>query len=406
MLGLVGAVVEGVEFDEVEQAIVVSVRPRKASRRRCGRCGVRCPGYDQGEGRRRWRALDLGTVRAFLEADSPRVRCLEHGVVAAQVPWARHGAGHTYAFDDTAAWLVTHCSKSAVRDLLRIAWRTVGSIVTRVVADAQAGTDRFAGLTRIGIDEISYKRGHRYLTVIVDHETGILLWAHPGRDAATLEKFFDALGPERCAQIALVSADAAEWIATVVADRCPNAQLCLDPFHIVAWATKALDEVRREVWNAARKGGQKTAARDLKNARFALWKNPEDLTQRQAATLAGIAQTNAPLYRAYLLKEQLRQVFQLKGAEGIALLDAWLKWASRSQLPSFVKLARSIREHRAGINAALTHRLSNARVESVNTKLRLLTRIAFGFRSPEALIALAMLDLGGMCPPLPGRAAA
>jgi transposase len=127
-------------------------------------------------------------------------------------------------------------------------------------------------------------------------------------------------------------------------------------------------------------GGQKTLAKDLKNARFALWKNPEDLTERQATTLAGIAKTNAPLYRAYLLKEQLRQVFQLKGADGIALLDAWLKWASRSHLPSFVKLGRSIREHRAGIDAALTHRLSNARVESVNTKLRLLTRIAFGFR--------------------------
>lgn len=406
LLGLSKVVVEGVEFDEVEQAVVVSVRPRKASKRRCGRCGLRCPGYDRGEGRRRWRALDLGVMKAFLEADSPRVRCAEHGVIAAQVPWARHGAGHTYAFDDTAAWLVTHCSKSAVRDLLRIAWRTVGSIVTRVVADAEASTDRFAGLRRIGIDEISYKRGHKYLTVVVDHESGVLLWAHPGRDQKTLEKFFDQLGAERCAQITLVSADAAEWIALVVADRCKNAELCLDPFHIVAWATKALDEVRREVWNAARKGGQKTLAKDLKNARFALWKNPEDLTQRQAATLAGIAKTNAPLYRAYLLKEQLRQVFQLKGAEGIALLDAWLKWASRSRLPSFVKLARSIREHRAGIDAALTHRLSNARVESVNTKLRLLTRIAFGFRSAEALVALAMLDLGGLCPPLPGRAAA
>jgi transposase len=386
--------------------VVVSVRPRKATKRRCGYCGKRCPGYDQGEGRRRWRALDLGTIKTFLEADSPRVRCAEHGVVAARVPWARHGAGHTYAFDDTAAWLVTHCSKSAVRDLLRIAWRTVGSIVCRVVADAEANTDRFAGLRRIGIDEISYKRGHKYLTVVVDHETGVLLWAHPGRDQKTLEKFFDSLGEQRCAQITLVSADAAEWIANVVAERCKNAELCLDPFHIVAWATKALDEVRREVWNAARKGGQKTLARDLKNARFALWKNPEDLTQRQAATLAGIAKTNAPLYRAYLLKEQLRQVFQLKGADGIALLDAWLKWASRSRLPSFVKLARSIREHRAGINAALTHRLSNARVESVNTKLRLLTRIAFGFRSAEALVALAMLDLGGLCPPLPGRPAA
>ena len=137
MLGLGEAVVEGVEFDDDEQLIVVSVRPRKASNRRCGLCGKRCPGYDQGAGRRRWRALDLGTIQTFLEADSPRVRCAVHGVVAAQVPWARHDAGHTYAFDDTAAWLVTHCSKSAVRDLLRIAWRTVGSIVTRVVADAE-----------------------------------------------------------------------------------------------------------------------------------------------------------------------------------------------------------------------------------------------------------------------------
>ena len=190
------------------------------------------------------------------------------------MPWARHDAGHTYAFDDTAAWLVTHCSKSAVRDLLRIAWRTVGSILTRVVADAETKTDRFTGLTRIGIDEISYKRGHKYLTVIVDHTSGVLLWAHPGRDMKTLEKFFDKLGKKRCAQITLVSADAAEWIANV-ADKCKNAELCLDPFHIVAWATKALDEVRREVWNAARKGGQKTVAKDLKGARFALCERGE-----------------------------------------------------------------------------------------------------------------------------------
>jgi transposase len=404
LLGLGKAIVEDVCFDEDDECIVVSVRPRKATKRRCGKCGKRCSGYDQGGGRRRWRALDLGTVRAFLEADSPRVRCPDHGVVASQVPWARHGAGHTYAFDDTAAWLVTHCSKSAVRELLRVAWRTVGAIVTRVVTDAETATDRFANLRRIGVDEISYKRGHKYLTVVVDHDTGVLLWAHPGRDQKTLEKFFDRLGEQRCAKIVLVSADAAEWIANVVAVRCENAELCLDPFHIIAWATKALDEVRREVWNAARRDGQRAVAKELKGARYALWKNPEDLTARQAAKLADIAATNQRLYRAYLLKEQLRQVFALKGAAGIALLDAWLKWARRCRIPPFVKLAKAITEHRAGIEAALTHGLSNARVESVNTKLRLLTRIAFGFRSPEALIALAMLDLGGLCPPLPGRA--
>lgn len=405
LLGLVHAVVEDVEFDEADECVVVSVRPRKGVKRRCGKCGKRCPGYDQGEGRRRWRALDLGTVRTFLEADAPRVRCPDHGVVTAQVPWARHGAGHTYAFDDTAAWLVTHCSKSAVRDLLRVAWRTVGAIVTRVVADAEEVTDRLADLSRIGIDEISYKRGHKYLTVVVDHDTGVLLWAHPGRDQKTLEKFFDKLGAERCAKITLVSADAAEWIANVVADRCKNAELCMDPFHVVQWATKALDEIRREVWNAARRDGQKALAKELKNARYALWKNPEDLTERQTAKLADIAKTNQRLYRAYLLKEQLRQVFALKGTAGVALLERWLQWARRCRIPSFVKLAKSITKHRAGIEAALTHALSNARVESVNTKLRLLTRIAFGFRSPEALVALAMLDLGGLCPNLPGRTA-
>jgi transposase len=201
-----------------------------------------------------------------------------------------------------------------------------------------------------------------------------------------------------------VSADAAEWIANVVAARCPNAELCLDPFHIVAWATDALDEVRREVWNEARRQGQKAVATELKGARYALWKNPKDLTERQQGKLASIAVTNKRLYRAYLLKEQLRQVFALKGGAGIALLEAWLKWARRCRIPAFVKLAKSITEHRAGIEAALAHGLSNARVESVNTKLRLLTRIAFGFRSAEALVALAMLDLGGLCPPLPGRA--
>ena len=139
--------------------------------------------------------------RVFVEADAPRVRCAEHGVVVAHVPWARHGAGHTLAFDETVAWLVTQCSKSAVTELMRIAWRTVGAIIARVWADVEALGDRLDGLRRIGIDEISYKRHHRYLTVVVDHDSGRLLWAAPGRDRATLRTFFELLGPDRCAAI-------------------------------------------------------------------------------------------------------------------------------------------------------------------------------------------------------------
>jgi len=251
LFGVERAVVEDVEFDAEREVVVVHARPNARARRRCGLCGRRCPRYDQGEGRRRWRTLDLGTVRAFVEADAPRVRCRRHGVVVAGVPWARHGAGHTRLFDDQVAWLAVACSKSAVCQLMRVAWRTVGAIVSRVSADIDATVDRLDGLRRIGIDEISYKKGHKYLTVVVDHDTGRLVWAAPGHDSRVLGAFFTTLGPQRCAQITHVSADAADWIAKAVTAHCPNAVRCADPFHVVAWATAALDEVRRQAWNDA-----------------------------------------------------------------------------------------------------------------------------------------------------------
>jgi transposase len=414
LLGLCDrTVLERVEIDEQSEMLVAHVRPKRPNKRRCGVCGRLSPHEDAGEGRRRWRSLDLGTVRAWLEADAPRVRCRVHGRVVAQVPWARHGARQTRAFEDTVAWLVTRCSKTAVGGLMRIVWRTVGSIVTRVVADIDTRVDRFAGLRRIGIDEISYKRGHRYLTVVVDHDTGRLVWAGAGRDERTLRGFFDALGEQRCARITHVSADAAEWVAKVVAERCPKAVRCADPFHVVKWATEALDELRREVWNDARgatnqrrSGRAKGKARKFKRYRYALWKNPENLTKRQQEQLAWIAKTDPRLYRAYLLKEGLRHVFVLKGAAGKEALDRWIRWAQRCRLSAFVELQRKICRHREAIDAALQHGLSQGLIESTNTKLRVLTRVAFGFRSPEALIALGMLALGGHQPSLPGRKAA
>jgi transposase len=413
LVGVDKTVVEDLEYDENDQVLVVHVRPKQQVSRRCGRCRRRCRGYDRGEGRRRWRTLDLGTIAVWLEADAPRVNCARHGITVQAVPWARHGAGHTLAFDDQVAWLATQCSKTAITELMRIGWRTVGAIISRVWADVEQLHDRFAKLRRIGIDEISYKRGHKYLTVVVDHDTGRLVWAAPGRDKATLDGFFDALegsGKGRCAQISHVSADGADWITTVVADRCPKAVRCADPFHVVKWATEALDEVRRQAWNTARgaitqrRAGRATGqAKALKHARYALWKNPENLTEKQQAKLAWIAKTDPRLHRAYLLKEGLRTIFSLDPAEASTALDTWVGWARRSRIDAFVKLQRRIVKHQASILAAIEHGLSNGRIESVNTKIRLLTRIAFGFTSPDALIALAMLTLGGHPPSLPGR---
>jgi transposase len=400
LLGLPRAVIEDVWIGEAGE-VVVAARPRWRERDRCGLCRRRSPGFDLGEGRRRWRALDLGTTLAVIEADAPRVTCRRHGVVVCAVPWARHGSRFTRAFEDQTAWLAVHSSKTAVAQLMRIAWRTVGGILERVADEATCDVDLLSGLTRIGIDEISHRRGQRYLTVVVDHDSGRLVWAAPGRDRTTVEAFLDALGDERCQQLELVSADMAAWVAGPIAERCPQAELCLDPFHVVMLATDALDEIRREVWNQARQAGQTALARDLKGARFALWKNPEKLTDRQAAKLSDIQRTNARLYRAYLLKEQLRQIYRLPADHAIELLERWIAWARRCRLKPFVKLARTITDQQAGITAAIRHGLSNARVEAINTQIRLLTRRAFGFHSPDALIALAMLSLADLCPPLP-----
>jgi len=425
LLGCENTVIEDVGWQEADSGdgggpalrLIVHVRPHKRLASRCGICGKKRPGYDQGQGRRRWRALDLGAVRACLEADAPRVSCPEHGVVTAAVPWARHGAAHTRFFDDQVAWLAAACSKTTITQLMRISWRTAGVIIARVAAEAAAACDRFAGLRRIGIDEIAYKRGHKYLVIVVNHDTGMLIWAAPGRETKTVHAFFDQLGEERCKLLTHLSADGADWIAGPAAARAPQAVVCADPFHVVSWATGALDEVRREVWRTARQAGATDTvrhgsrririssgdAKSLARARYALWKNPENLTGRQEAKLAWIEKTHPYLWRAYLLKEGLRTVFRLKGEEGKHALTRWLPWAARCRIPEFTELAKKIRRHLPSIHATLDHGLSNGLIESVNTKIRVLTRISFGSCKPDALIALAMLALGGLRPALPGR---
>jgi transposase len=259
--------------------------------------------------------------------------------------------------------------------------------------DAEAG-DRLANVRRIGIDEISYKRGHKYLVVVVDHDTGLLLWAKEGREKRTVGAFFDVLGDERCTRIQLVSADAADWIADMVGLRCPQPRICVDPFHVVSWVGEALDLVRRHVWNEARRGGQTGLARGLKDCRFALWKNPEDLTGRQQAKLSWIQQTNRTLYRAYLLKEQLRQVFAAGGPERIQLLDRWLQWAARWRIGPFVDLICSAGLSRGGSEPRPGHRSPPGRWGGVGQAVRLVVSVSLATRGQTDMRGLVTSSTG------------
>ena len=324
-----------------------------------------------------------------------RLRCPDHGVLVEGVPFARDRSGHTREFEDLMAWLATKTDKTTISAFARVSWRTVGAICERVAAEV-LDPDRLSGLVDIGVDEISWRKHHKYLTLVSNHDTGKIVWGRAGRDAATLNAFFDALPDGAAEGIEAVSMDLGPAYAKAVRDRAPGAVICFDPFHVVKLATDALEALRRQVWQAARTLPDKRIAQAFKGARWALLKNPGDLTAAQAATLAEMRRSGGILWRAYQLKEALREVFagDLDAATVSHLLDRWCSRAQRCRIPEFVRAARTVRKHRVGIDAAIERELSNGRHEGLNNKVRLIIRRAYGFHSPEAALALVMLACG------------
>lgn len=394
LLGLKQTRVLGFKFTETE--LVVAVKPAKRSSF-CAGCGRRAPRYDRRC--RRWRHLDICGLAVELEYEAWRVDCASCGVTTEMVPWADSGAGFTRAFEDVVGFLAQRADKSTVSTMMGIAWRTVGRIVERVVARL-GPRDRLAGLRNIGIDELSYRRHHEYLTIVTDHDTGRVVWAAPGKDADTARSFFAALGPERVAKIETVTIDMSTAYKTAVAQAAPHARIVFDRFHVQRLAHDALDKVRREQWRAADRD-EKDA---IKGTRFALQKNPWNLTQPETEKLSDVQRTNRRLYRAYLLKETLASILDRRQVNVARdRLAEWLGWAARSQLAPFKKLARTVKAHREGILAYVATGLSNGRSEGMNGKVRTITRRAFGFHGPWSLIALIFLCCSRITVPLPHR---
>lgn len=248
--------IEDVRFETVteEETLIIKARPLSRDTHRCPKCGKRCKGYDSSHKMRRWRSLDFGSYRVYIEAYAPRIECPEHGVLVAKVPWARHDSDYTYDFETAVTWLTLHTTAQDVSEYFRIKWHTVGSIAGRVQKSLEAEqANRFDNLEKIGIDETSYKKGHKYMTVIVNHDTGHLIWAQKGHGKEVLTEFFKLLTQEQRQHIKFVTADGARWIAECVKEYCPNAERCIDPFHVVAWANDCLDEVRKQAVRQAKK---------------------------------------------------------------------------------------------------------------------------------------------------------
>ena len=435
LLNVKNTVIENAYFYTDEDGINhirICARPNRWHEDDCPICHKHCKRYDKKNHRPRiWRALDWNGTLVEISYETHRVKCPEHGVVVADVPWAYPNSGFTRDFDLTVGWLAVYLPRSVVSEYMRIDWETVGRCVHRTLNDIEPErSKRLDNLVYIGIDETSYKKGHKYITVIVNHVTNTVVWAAQGHGKTVLESFYRQLSKEQLASIKVVTGDGARWITDCVNEFTPNCERCVDQFHVVQWAMEALDEVRREIWNDAHAevkrmkqehprsiGRPKTddslaaaiktvtqKAELIKNSAYALGKAPEHLTEKQRLHIQMIATNNSKLYRAYCLKESLRLLLKIKDpVEAEVELNHWLWWASHSRIPAFKKLYDKIKRHKKHILNAIQLGMSNARIEAINNKIKLIVRKAYGFRNIQNMLDMVYLVCSDLRVPLPNR---
>ncbi|MGI8800718.1 MAG: transposase [Solirubrobacteraceae bacterium] len=432
LLRLEGVWIRAVRFEPGRVVVEVALRRRRLV---CPLCGYSTRARrDTRPVDSVWRHLDLGTWRLEIHARRRRVDCPVHGVRAEAVPFARPHCGFTRDFEALVAWLATRTDKTTVKRLVRVDWGTVGRIIERVCVE-EIDPDRISDLYEIGVDEVSWRKQHRYLTLVVDHQRRRVVWGTAGAGAAAADTFFAELDPdqapvplapqpaepaeigaqppesqhaapepvgprprvgERAARLKAISLDMGAGYAKSAREHAPQAVICIDPFHVVALANKALDAVRREYWNEPRQVGDQQAAKRFKDARWALLKSPVNLTEKQAATHRQLKAAGGKPWRGYTLKEALRGIFSagLTIDDVTVLLDRFLSRAARSRLEPFVRLGQTIKKHRDGILAAIRLGITQGRTEALNNKVRLITRRAYGFHSAQAALALVLLTCG------------
>ena len=348
---------------------------------------------------RRWRHLDCFGMKTVLQGEIRRLACGACGrVVTEDIPWARPRARHTIEFEQLVAWWTQRSDRTTVATALRVDWETVTTIISRVVAE-QLTDARFDGLTRLGVDEISYAKGHRFLTIVVDQTSGATLWVGEGKNAATLGRFYELLGPERCEKIEAVSMDMA-YAYPAATRKATNATICWDPFHVVMHLNKAVTATIR--WSKLTKTGLPLSGDDARDLRWALLKKPGDHTEAQAAVLKRHQRSHHSIWRAQQLKERFRGLYQLDNpTHAAAYLDRWLASACRSRIRPMVKVSQLVRDHKDGIIASVELGLSNSRLEGTNSKIRLLNHRGYGHHSANTFIPIIYLACAGITTRLP-----
>ncbi len=326
---------------------------------------------------RRWQDLALRTEPLYLRYAPCRVWCPTCGLRVERIPWAEKWQRVTHGLARAVARLARQLDWSSVAAHFRVNWKTVASVVEAAVLWGLEHR-RWRPLHVLGIDEVSRRKGQQYLTLVYDLTRRQVVWIGKDRDEATLRGFFAWLGPQCIRAIRVICCDMWRPYLAAIRAAAPQATVLFDRFHLTRYATEAVDAVRRQMWR------QLPAAEkpDFKRTRFLWLRNPENLRREERTRLSGLLQLNAPIVKAYLLKEDLRRFWDYRAtAWAEKHLYAWLWRAAHSRLKPFQALAKTLRVHRAGILAWTKLRVTNGALEGMNNKVKAISHRAFGFRT-------------------------
>jgi transposase len=387
------------EFKMRRRELHLAVKPYKNGRR-CPTCKRRGGILRRMPEERIWRDVKVCGFTVFLTYSPREIICRCHGRIQEDIPWAAPMARITRRLEYLILTYSQIMTQKAAAEILEIAPSTFSDLLHRSVERARDG-HRIRGLRAIGIDEVSYQKGHKYVTVVYDLDRSCVLWVGQGKERATIDRFFETeLSDYQKAKIEWACCDMCETYIGAIKAHCPKARLVLDRFHIVKSLNNAVDEVRKEEWRKLK--GDKSKAKLVKGLRWILYRHPSRRSKREKAILAKLSKGNRRIYRACILKDEFDHFWTYK-AEWAArrFLNSWGATVMKSCLPPLKKFVTTLRAQTENIVGFASCRLTNAVAEGLNRIIRIVKNRASGFRSVQAFTDLIMLTVGDV--DIPGQ---
>jgi transposase len=374
------------DFDLAKKRLDIKLDFKTGSRFACAECNAAdCPVHDTTE--KTWRHLDFFQHQAFLTARTPRISCPKCGVRLVTVPWARPGSGFTLLFEGFAMALAMHMPIAVAAGFLKVTDKRLWRVVFHYVEAAVARMD-LAGVKRVAIDETAARRGHDYITLVVDMDGRRVVFVADGRSADTVRQFADHLEDRGgdASRIKQASIDMSPAFISGVTENLTEAEITFDRFHVMKLIGDAVDEVRRT---------EVKARPELRGTRYVWTKNEPNLTARQSSILDALASTNLKTARAWRMRLAFQDIYaQPTRGWGELFFDKWIGWAKRSRLEPMKAVARTMEKHREGILAWFDSRISNGLIEGINSVVQAAKTKAHGYRNSETLKAVTYLVAG------------